>query len=157
MTFIAHVADHHVTELVYRHLPSWHAVGCYFAWREHYAAKQRAAEGIGRRRRDGSVLTEQGWLLPRGALNPRILEEPGTALMSPREVAEQERIDAEMRWQQGEHETAVLHEDLAVFGMQWRAVVEVRPSAYLELMRCSGRSEEREAFMARWHAENAPH
>jgi hypothetical protein len=67
---IEHVRDERAADVMYRHLPSWRAVGCYFAWREHYAAQQRSKVKIGRRRRDGSVLTEAGWLVPSGPLNP---------------------------------------------------------------------------------------
>jgi hypothetical protein len=45
---IEHVRDEKAADVMYRHLPSWRAVGCYFAWREHYAAQQRSKVKIGR-------------------------------------------------------------------------------------------------------------
>jgi hypothetical protein len=156
--FVDHVPDHEVTRLVYQNLPSWHAVGCYFDWRKHYAAEQRKREGIGRVW-GGRVLTEQGWVIPSGPLNPRIIDQAGTDVMSPRDIAEQERTDAEVDDTRVEHELAVLNEDMAIFGMQWLAVFEGRKgsgAALRALREVNGQSEQREAFMARWHADHCP-
>lgn len=164
MRFVDHVPDHEVTRLVYRHLPSWHAVGCYFDWRKHYAqqmkdadfAKAKASRAGRALARQGAVLTDAGWVLPSGPTNPRIIDEPGTELMSPREIAKQERIDAEVNYVRQEHETAVLDEDLAGFGRQWLAIVDGDADEARLLIVLDGHSEQREAFMARWHADRHP-
>jgi hypothetical protein len=73
------------------------------------------------------------------------------------EQHDQARIDAEVDLAREEHEAALLAEDLWLFGRQWCAVVEGEGMAWMAVLRSSGRSEEREAFMARWHAETAAH
>lgn len=154
MNFVPRVPDELVTRLMYRHMPSWHAAGCYFDWRLHYREQQLKREGIGRIGPGGAVLTEQGWLIPTGRANPRVIE---SSSVPARRDREQDAVDAEVRQQEIDHEAAILDEDMAVFVRQWRAVIEGSPSAYVELRRSSGRSEEREAFMARWHADHQPH
>lgn len=164
MTFVDHVPDRLVTELVYQHLPSWHAVACYFDWRRQYAARVRDEEfakakdsRVGRSlARTGAVLTNEGWVIPTGPLNPRIIDQPGTTMMSPREIEEQARNDEEVRQQRADHELAVLYEDLAIFGLQWQAVMNQTQATRRQLLKARGRSEEREAYMVRWHGDH-PH
>lgn len=165
MKFVDHVPDHLVTDLVYRHLPSWHAVACYFDWRRHYALKvmseqaTKAANSVAGRnlRKGGAVLTAEGWVLPTGRFNPRIIDAETNALIE--DIERQVRIDAEVDNVRVDHETAVLAEDLAIFGMQWHAVFEGRKGAgraLRALREVDGHSEQREAYMVRWHGDH-PH
>jgi hypothetical protein len=159
MSYVEHIRDAVVTDLVYRHLSSWHAVGCYFAWREHHAREELKRLPIGKRVGQGHTrrrLTEHGWLIDAGPLNARVIDErpPVLALV---EQQDQARIDAEVDLAREEHEAALLAEDLWLFGRQWCAVVEGEGMAWMAVLRSSGRSEEREAFMARWHAATAAH
>jgi hypothetical protein len=65
MSYVEHIRDAVVTDLVYRHLSSWHALGCYFAWREHHAREELKRLPIGKRVGQGHTrrrLTEHGWL-----------------------------------------------------------------------------------------------
>jgi hypothetical protein len=59
--------------------------------------------------------------------------------------------------QQEDHELAVLAEDMAIFAWQWTAIIEDDATALDQLHDAQARSEEREAFMVRWHAANRPH
>lgn len=164
MKFVDHVPDHLVTDLVYRHLSSWHAVACYFDWRKHYAAKVRdeefakaKASRAGRvLARTGAVLTDEGWVIPSGPSNPRIIDQAGDELVSAADVRRQEQVDAEVDDVRVEHETSVLAEDLFVFGRQWEAVTAQTQKTRRLLLAVRGRSEQREAYMARWHGDH-PH
>jgi hypothetical protein len=51
----------------------------------------------------------------------------------------------------------VLAEDMAIFAWQWTAIIEDDATALDQLHDAQARSEEREAFMVRWHAANRPH
>jgi hypothetical protein len=154
VNFVPHVPDQVVTALTYRHMPSWFAVACYFDWRKHYAAEQLEREGIGRQRADGSVLTEQGWLLPRSEVNPRLIDMGDHPVVGD---PEQEAVDAQVDQARADHEAAVLHEDMAIFSMQWNAVITQTQKTRRALLAVRGLSEEREAFMVRWHGDHGPH
>lgn len=162
MSFVPHVRDAFVTDLVYVHMPSWFAVACYFDWRKHYAAEQLRRELMAnpakyrRLHAAGAVLTENGWVIPTGPENPRILEEPGDALITAEDAALQARNDAEVAQAREDHEAAVLYEDMAIFSMQWRATVDGSKRAAGQVRKAQARSEEREAFMARWIVEHGP-
>lgn len=165
MKFVDHVPDHVVTGLVYLHMPSWFAVACYFDWRKHYAlkvyAEQRAKAvetPVGKlMQRGGAVLTDEGWVLPTGPLNPRVIDQPGEAVLDLAAQREQEHTDAEVDDTRVEHEQSVLAEDIWLFATQWDAVITQTQKTRRRLLAARGRSEEREAYMVRWNAENGPH
>lgn len=84
------------------------------------ADRQRAQQLIAQGRvRGGMVLTENGWEIPSGPLNPRIVDQ-ATEALTPYEQAREDAIQAQVAHVAADHEHAVRGGDMWEFQRMYR-------------------------------------